>query len=67
MYQSLFFNSQFCEILSEGSFISLSIYCNIFAAMILLDSSLKIITQDGRIIKHPKDFPTGNIPLSYLG
>ena len=37
-----------------------SIHCQIFTAMKLLDSSLKIITQDGRIIEHPKDFPTGN-------
>ena len=37
-----------------------SIHCQIFTAMKLLDSSLKIITQDGRIIEHPKYFPTGN-------
>ena len=37
-----------------------SIHCQIFTAMKLLDSSLKIITQDGRIIEHPKDFSTGN-------
>ena len=37
-----------------------SIHCKIFTAMKLLDSSLKIITQDGRIIEHPKTFPTGN-------
>ena len=37
-----------------------SIHCKIFAAMKLLESSLKIITQDERIIENPKNFPTGN-------
>ena len=37
-----------------------SIYCNIFAAMKILDPSLKLITQVGKIYEHPKDFPTGN-------
>ena len=37
-----------------------SIHCKIFAAMKLLDSSLKIITQDGRIIEHSKKSPPGN-------
>ena len=37
-----------------------SIHCKIFAAMKILESSLKIIIQAGKIYEHPKDFPTGN-------
>ena len=37
-----------------------SIHCKIFAAMKILDPSLNIITQTGKIYEHPKEFPTGN-------
>ena len=53
---------EFSSLLKSGSnTINIaSIHCKILTAMKLLDSSLKIITQDGRIIEHPKKFPTGN-------
>ena len=37
-----------------------AIHCKIFAAMKILDSSLKLITQVGKTSKHPKYFPTRN-------
>ena len=37
-----------------------AIHCKIFAAMKILDSSLKLITQVGKTFEHPKYFPTGN-------
>ena len=37
-----------------------SIHYKIFTAMQPLDSSLKTITQHGRIIEYPKDLSTGN-------
>ena len=35
-------------------------HCKIFAAMKILDPSLKLITQAGKIYEDPKDIPTGN-------
>ena len=37
-----------------------SMHCKIFAAMKILDPSLKLITQAGKIYEDPKDIPTGN-------
>ena len=36
------------------------IHCKIYAAMKILDQSLKIIIQAVKIYEHPKDFPTRN-------
>ena len=50
-----------CPLKSGSNIINIaSIHCKIFAATRLLDSSPKTTAQDGRIIEHPKDFPTGN-------
>ena len=35
-------------------------HCKIFAAMEILNSNLKLITQVGKVYENPKNFPTGN-------
>ena len=42
------------------------IHCKIFAAIKILDSSLKRITQDRNIFEHRKYFPTGNEYTKYF-